>query len=57
LFLGGPRKARIRDLDLSPGAPIDETMWHLAHWSNGQMVRLSSHDSEAEALEAAGLRE
>ncbi len=39
------------------GAPIDHTMWHLAHWRNGQMVRLSSHDSEAEALEAAGLRE
>ena len=39
------------------GAPIDETWWHLAHWRNGRMVRLSSHATEAEALEAAGLRE
>ena len=37
------------------GAPVEETMWHLARWRNGQMVRLSSHNSEAEALEAAGL--
>jgi ketosteroid isomerase-like protein len=39
------------------GAPVDQTMWQLVHWRNGQMVRVSSHDSEAEALEAAGLRE
>ena len=39
------------------GAPVDQTMCHLAHWRNGLMVRLSSHTSEAEALEAAGLRE
>ena len=29
------------------GAPVEQTMWHLAHWRNGQIVRLSSHDSEA----------
>jgi ketosteroid isomerase-like protein len=39
------------------GAPVDQTMWHLVHWRNGQIVRVSSHDSEAEALEAAGLTE
>ena len=48
---------RVRGHGAESGAPIDHTMWHLAHWRNGQMVRLSSHDSEAEALEAAGLRE
>jgi hypothetical protein len=37
------------------GAPVDQTMWQLVHWRNGQMVRVSSHDSEAEALEAAWL--
>jgi ketosteroid isomerase-like protein len=35
------------------GAPVDQTMWHLVHWRNGQIVRVSSHDSEAEALEAS----
>ena len=39
------------------GAPIDVTLWHLAEWRNGRIVRLSSHASEAEALEAAGLSE
>jgi len=47
----------IRGHGAESGAPIDRTMWHLAHWRNGRIVRLSSHDSEAEALEAAGVRE
>jgi ketosteroid isomerase-like protein len=39
------------------GAPVDQTMWHVMHWRDGKAVRISRHDSEAEALEAAGQRE
>ena len=46
---------RVRAHGGESGAPIEETLWHLAHWRNGQTVRLSSHTSEEEALEAAGL--
>jgi ketosteroid isomerase-like protein len=50
-------RLRLRGHGGESGAPVDEEMWHLAHWRDGRIVRLSSHDSEAEALEAAGLRE
>jgi ketosteroid isomerase-like protein len=39
------------------GAPIDETFWQVAHWRDGNVIRYSSHNSEAEALEAVGLSE
>ena len=39
------------------GAPVNQTLWQLAEWRDGKFVRMSSHDTEAEALEAAGLRE
>jgi ketosteroid isomerase-like protein len=39
------------------GAPVDQTMWHVVHWRSSKAVRISRHDSEPEALEAAGLRE
>jgi len=57
--LGDATLARlhVRGHGSESGVPVEQTMWHLAHWRNGQMVRLSSHDSEAAALEAAGLRE
>jgi ketosteroid isomerase-like protein len=39
------------------GTPIDETVWQVGEWRDGKVVRFSSHDTEAEALEAAGLSE
>jgi ketosteroid isomerase-like protein len=39
------------------GAPVDQTIWQVVHWRDGKAIRFSSHDSEAEALEAAGLSE
>jgi ketosteroid isomerase-like protein len=40
------------------GTPVNQMLWQLAEWSiNGKLVRVSHHSNEAEALEAAGLRE
>ena len=39
------------------GVPVDKVIWQVGAWRNGKLVRLSSHDSEAEALEAVGLSE
>jgi ketosteroid isomerase-like protein len=39
------------------GAPVDQVVWQVGEWRNGKLVRLSSHDSEAEALQAVGLSE
>jgi ketosteroid isomerase-like protein len=40
------------------GTPVDQTLWQVAEWSvDGKLVRASHHANEAEALEAARLRE
>ncbi len=40
------------------GTPVGRTLWQLAEWSeDGKLKQVSNHGSEAEALEAAGLRE
>ena len=39
------------------GAPVDQVIWQVGEWRSGKLVRLSSHGSEAEALEAVGLSE
>ena len=39
------------------GAPIDRTMWLAAEWRDQQAVWWCAFGSEAEAVEAAGLRE
>ena len=36
------------------GVPIDQTIWHVVRWRDGKAVRVSRHDSEADALEAVG---
>ena len=46
---------RIRGHGRESGAPLDQTIWQVMHWRNGKCVRLTPYDSEAEALEAAGL--
>jgi ketosteroid isomerase-like protein len=46
---------RVRGHGGESGVPVDQVIWQVGEWRNGKLVRLSSHDSEAEALEAAGL--
>ena len=46
---------RIRGHGGGSGAPVDQVIWQVGEWREGKLVRLSSHDSEAEALEAVGL--
>ena len=36
------------------GAPVDQMLWQVATWRDRKIVRLSSHDNETEALDAAG---
>ena len=38
-------------------APWEQTQWQVADWRRGKMIRGGTFLSEAEALEAAGLRE
>jgi ketosteroid isomerase-like protein len=39
------------------GAPVDQTMWHVVRWRRGKAVRISRHDDEPEAIQAAGMSE
>jgi ketosteroid isomerase-like protein len=48
---------RVRGHGGESGVPVDQVIWQVGEWRNGKLVRLSSHDSEAEALEAVGLSE
>ncbi len=48
---------RLRGHGGESGAPVDQVIWQVGEWRDGKLVRLSSHDSEAEALEAVGQSE
>ena len=48
---------RARGHGLDSGAPFEETIWAAGEWRDGKMTRWRNFGSEAEALEAAGLRE
>ena len=37
-------------------APLDEFVWQVCEWRNGQVVRWQIFETEQEALEEAGLR-
>ena len=37
--------------------PLEELVWQVAEWRDGQIVRWQMYGSEPEALEAAGLQE
>ena len=50
-------KVRYRGHGGESGAPVDLIIWPVAEWGDRKIVRFTAHDSEAEALEAAGLRE
>ena len=45
---------RVRGHGGESGVPVDQVIWQVAEWRNGKLVGLSSHDSEAEALQAVG---
>jgi ketosteroid isomerase-like protein len=38
-------------------APLEEFIWQVSEWRDGQVVRWQMYGSEQEALEAAGLEE
>ena len=38
-------------------APVEQRVWQLAEWRDGKVIRWQTFRTEAEALEAAGLRE
>jgi|SRR5438270_6419879 len=50
-------RGRLRGEDAWSGAPIERTMWLVAEWRDRKMVWWCSFGSDAEALEAARLRE
>jgi ketosteroid isomerase-like protein len=48
---------RVRGHGGESGVPVDQVIWQVGEWRNGRLVRISSHDSEAEALETLELSE
>jgi ketosteroid isomerase-like protein len=42
---------------LDSGTPFEDTLWQASEWRHGKVVWWQMFESEAEALEAAGLRE
>jgi ketosteroid isomerase-like protein len=45
---------RVRGHGGESGVPVDQVIWQVGAWRNGRLVRITSHGSEAEALEAVG---
>ena len=48
--------ARVRGHGAGSDTPFDEMTWGVAEWRDGKCVRWGSYATEAEALEAVGLR-
>jgi ketosteroid isomerase-like protein len=48
---------RVRGHGAGSDTPFDETSWGVAEWRDGKCVWWGNYATEAEALEAAGLRE
>jgi ketosteroid isomerase-like protein len=42
---------------LDSGTPFEDTLWQASKWRHGKVVWWQTFESEAEALEATGLRE
>jgi ketosteroid isomerase-like protein len=57
--LGDVTLASLRALGHGAGSdvPFEDLLWHASQWRRGQCVWWRAFDTEAEALEAAGLRE
>jgi ketosteroid isomerase-like protein len=50
-------RARVHGRGVESDAPMDQTMWQLAEYRHGKTIGWRFFTSEADALEAAGLRE
>jgi ketosteroid isomerase-like protein len=50
-------RVRLRGHGIASGASIDRQAWQVAEWRQAKCVRWLTFDSEATALEAAGLSE
>jgi ketosteroid isomerase-like protein len=50
-------RGRLRGQGAGSGASFERTLWHVAEWRDGKTVWWCAFASEAEALEAVGLRE
>jgi ketosteroid isomerase-like protein len=50
-------RARVHGRGVESDAPMEQTMWQLAEYRHGKVIGWHFFTSEAEALEAAGLRE
>jgi ketosteroid isomerase-like protein len=50
-------RVRLRGHGVASGAGMEQTIWQFAEWRQGKCVRYRTFETEAEALEAAGLRE
>jgi ketosteroid isomerase-like protein len=50
-------RALLRGHGTGSDAPWEQTQWHVAEWRDKKVIRWRIFMSEAEALEAAGLRE
>ena len=57
--LGDVTLASLRALGHGAGSdvPFEDLLWHASQWRRGQCVWWRAFETEAEALEAAGLRE
>jgi ketosteroid isomerase-like protein len=57
--LGEVTLASLRALGHGAGSdvPFEDLLWHASQWRRGQCVWWRAFETEAEALEAAGLRE
>jgi ketosteroid isomerase-like protein len=50
-------RMRFRGHGIESEAPWEQTQWQVAEWRQGKVIRLLAFLSEADALEAADLRE
>jgi ketosteroid isomerase-like protein len=50
-------RARVHGRGVESDAPMDQTMWQLAEYCHGKTIGWRFFTGEADALEAAGLRE
>ena len=48
---------RVRGHGLDSGTPFEETLWGAGSWRQGRLLWWQTFGSEAEAVEAVGLRE
>jgi ketosteroid isomerase-like protein len=50
-------RLRVLGHGIGSDAPMEQEQWHVNEWRKGRLVRFRAFRNEAEALEAAGLRE